>query len=184
MYEVEVKAKLRNREDVIEKLIQLGCVFGQELHQIDHIFIPKDMIFPPPFEVPVLRVRKQNDRHFFTMKISQSNRQDCIEKELEISDGDKMLEILHHINYKKVPIVNKKRIKAKLNEIEVVIDSVKDLGEFIEVEKIVEEENSELRQKIQAELLDFLTELGIPEEDHLAGSKYDIMLFEKYGIEQ
>ncbi len=184
MYEVEVKARLRDKESIINKLKEMGCLFSEELHQIDHIFIPKDVIFPPPFEVPVLRVRKQNDKHLFTMKISQSNRQDCIEKELEISDGDKMLEILHHINYKKVPIVNKKRIKAKFDDIEVVIDSVKDLGEFIEVEKIVEEENPELRQKIQTELLDFLTVLGIPKEDHLAGSKYDIMLFEKYGIEQ
>jgi len=182
MYEVEVKAKLKNKDEVIKKLVDLGCIFGEELHQIDHIFIPKNMFFPPPFEVPVLRVRKQNDKHFFTMKIFQSNRQDCIEHELEISDGDKMLEILQLINYKKVPIVNKKRIKTKLNDIEIVIDVVEGLGEFIEVEKIVSEENVELRQKIQEELLVFLTELGILEEDHLAGSKYDIMLYEKYGM--
>lgn len=184
MYEVEVKARLRDKENIINKLKEMGCLFSEELHQIDHIFIPKDMIFPPPFEVPVLRVRKQNDKHFFTMKISQSNRQDCIEHELEISDGDKMLEILKMINYKKVPIVNKKRIKTKLNDIEIVIDVVEDLGEFIEVEKIVSEENGELRKKIQEELLIFLTELGILKEDHLAGSKYDIMLYEKFGVQE
>ncbi len=184
MYEVEVKAKLNNRDKIIEKLIDLGCVLGDEIHQIDHIFIPKEKSFPPPYEVPVLRIRKQGDKHLFTLKISQSNRQDCIEHELEVADGDKMIEIMRLINYKKVPEVDKKRIKTNFNDIEIVIDIVKGLGEFIEVEKIVSEENPELRQKIQQELLVFLTKLGIPQEDHLAGSKYDIMLFEKYGMEQ
>ncbi|MFA6251170.1 MAG: class IV adenylate cyclase [Candidatus Paceibacterota bacterium] len=183
MYEVEVKARLKNKDEIIKKLEDMGCSFGEELHQIDHIFIPKEMVFPPPYNVPVLRVRKQNDKNIFTMKISQSNRQDCIEHELEISDGEKMLEIMHLINYKKVPVVNKKRIKTKLQGMEIVIDVVENLGEFIEVERIVSEENAESRQKIQEELLNFLSDLGVSKEDHLAGSKYDIMLFEKYGME-
>lgn len=182
MYEVEVKARLRNKDEIIKKLVDLGCIFGEELHQVDHIFIPYHISFPPPLSVPVLRVRKQNNKYLFTMKISQSNRQDCVEHELEISDGDKMIEIMHQINYKKVPIVNKKRIKTKLDGMEIVIDVVENLGEFIEVERIVSEENRELRQKIQEELLTFLSNLGISRDDHLVGSKYDIMLYEKFGM--
>jgi len=182
MFEVEVKARLHDKEKVIDKLKKMGCFFGEEVHQIDHIFIPKDIKFPPPLDIPVLRIRKQNDKNFFTLKLSQSNRQDCIEHELEISDGDKMLKIMDLINYKKVPIVNKKRIKTKFNDIEIVIDKVEDLGEFIEIERIVDEEDMLSRQKIQKELLVFLSELGIPEKDHIPGSKYDIMLFEKFGM--
>jgi len=184
MYEVEVKAHLRNRESVQKKLEKMGCIFSDELHQIDHIFIRGDVDFPPPYNSPVLRVRKQNNKHFFTMKISQSNRQDCIEKELEISDGDKMLDIVKFLKYKQVPIVNKKRIKTNINGIEICLDVVEGLGEFIEAEKIVETENVEDRRKIQEELLTFLSELGILSEDHLLGRKYDIMLFEKYGMEK
>jgi len=182
MYEVEVKAKLNNREEVLGRLIEMGCIFSEELHQIDHIFIPNGVSFPPSYDTPVLRVRKQDDKHLLTLKISQSNRQDCIEHELEISDGDKMIEVMNLINYRKVPVVDKKRIKTKHNDIEIVLDIVSGLGEFIEAEKIVSENNPELRQQIQKELLEFLSGLGIPEEDHLAGSKYDIMLFEKYGM--
>jgi adenylate cyclase class 2 len=184
MYEVEVKARLKDRENIINKLIDMGCSFSEELHQIDHIFIPNGIPFPPPYETPILRVRKQNDKHLLTLKISQSNRQDCIEHELEIDDGDKMLEIIKLINYQKVPMVNKKRIKTNFNTMEIVIDTVENLGEFIEVERIVNEDNPQVRQKIQEELLDFLTELGISKEDHLAGSKYDIMLYEKYGMDK
>ena len=138
MYEVEVKALLKDRAMVIKKLEEMGCYFGSELHQVDSIFIPNGVSFPPPLSVPVLRVRKQNDKYFFTLKISQSNRQDCIEHELEISDGDKMLEIMSLINYKKVPTVDKKQIKTKHKDIEIVIDIVDGLGEFIEVERIVD----------------------------------------------
>jgi adenylate cyclase class 2 len=179
MYEVEVKAYLKDRKGILEKLLNLGCVFSEELHQIDHIFIPENIDFPPPFDVPVLRIRKQNKKHIFTMKISQSNRQDCIEKELEILDGDKMLEIVKFLKYKQVPVVDKKRIKTNLNEIEICIDEVLGLGEFIEVEKIVNNENAEDRKEIQLGLINFLEELGVNKEDHLLGSKYDIMLFEK-----
>lgn len=183
MYEVEVKARLQNREETINKLLSLGCSFGEELTQVDHIFIPNGIPFPPPYDTPVLRIRKQNDKHLLTLKIAQSNRQDCIEHELEIKDGDKMLEIMNLINYKKVPTVSKKRVKTNFNDIEIVIDIVENLGEFIEVERIVDEADPEIRQQIQKELLNFLSSLGIKEEDHLPGHKYDIMLYEKYGME-
>lgn len=182
MYEVEVKSKLNNREAVKKKLKDFGCIFSEELHQVDHIFIPEDQPFPPPFEVPVLRIRKQNDKYIFTLKISQSSRQDCIERELEIQDDEKMIEIMYLMKYKQAPVVDKKRIKTVYKDMEIVLDAVEGLGEFIEVEKIVQEENPEARIKIQNELLNFLEELGIPKEDHVIGGKYDIMLEEKYGI--
>ena len=179
MYEVEVKAKLKNRQEVIKKLENLGCKFGEELHQVDHIFVPKGASFPTPFEVPVLRVRKQNDIYIFTMKISQTGRQDSIEREIQISDGKEMIEILNAIGYAEFVIVDKKRIKTKLRDMEIVLDEVKDLGEFMEVEKIVTHEDPEERKKIQIELSDFIETLGVPKEDLLVNSKYDIMLFEK-----
>jgi len=179
MYEVEVKAHLRDKKEVIKKLQDFGCKFGRELHQIDHIFIPKGIAFPPPFSVPVLRVREQNDRFLFTLKISQSGRQDCIERELEINDGKKMIEIMKLINYREVSVVDKKRIKTKYKDMEIVLDKVKGLGEFVEVEKIVKHKNHEDRKNIQKELCVFLETLGISKKDHLVNGKYDIMIFKK-----
>lgn len=183
MYEVEIKAKLRDRDSVKQKLADLGCVFGEELHQIDNIFIPGDQVFPPPLGVPVLRVRKQNGKSFFTLKIPQSSKQDCIEKEFEIFDGDKMLEVFHLLGYKQVPTVDKKRIKTNYKDMEIVLDDVARLGEFIEIEKVVENSDPEERKKIQQELFGFLAELGVTQEDHVIDGKYDIMLFDKFGME-
>jgi adenylate cyclase class 2 len=179
MYEVEVKAKLKSRQEVIKKLEAFGCKFSEELHQVDHVYFPEGLVFPPPISTGVLRVRNQNNKYFFTLKISQSGRQDSIERELEISDGEMMMEIIKLLKYQVAPAVDKKRIKTKYKDMVIEIDSVKDLGEFIEVEKIVTEENPEERKKIQRELADFIETLGVAKEDLLVNGKYDIMLFEK-----
>ncbi len=181
MYEVEVKARLKNRKAVQQKLESLGCKFSPEVHQVDHIFFAAGIPFPPPLGVGSLRVRKQNDKSFLTLKIPQGSRQDCIEREMEIKDGDMMIEILELLKWEKVPVVDKKRIKANYKDIEIVLDTVKDLGEFVEAEKIVKTADKEDRKKTQEELFVFLESLGVSKDDIVVDGKYDIMLFEKFG---
>ena len=93
-----------------------------------------------------------------------------------------MLEVIHLLGYKQVPTVEKKRIKTMHGDIEIVLDVVENLGEFIEAEKIVHTEDNESRQKTQEELFVFLGTLGISEGDRVIDGKYDIMLYEKYGM--
>jgi len=180
MYEVEVKARLKDRNAVMKKLQDLGCKFGGELHQVDRIFAPIGTPYPDvPMGATVLRVRKQNDKYFFTLKIPQSSHQDCIEREMEITDGEMMVEIFELMKWDKLPTVDKKRIKTNFQDMEIVLDHVENLGEFIEVEKIVTHEDHEDRKKVQRELIDFLETLGVPREDGVIDGKYDIMLYEK-----
>ena len=114
MYEVEVKAHLRNRKAVIKKLKDFGCKFSEELHQIDYVFIPKEAPYPLfPLGTPALRLRKQNDVFFLTLKIPQSSYQDCIEREMEIKDGKMMIEIFELMKWDSLPTVDKKRTKTK-----------------------------------------------------------------------
>jgi len=179
MYEVEVKAKLKDRKAVIKKLQDFGCKFSEELHQVDHVYFPEGFTFPPPIGTGILRVRKQNDKYFFTLKISQSGRQDSIEREMEIKDGEMMIEIIKLLKYQEAPTVDKKRNKTKYKDMVIELDEVKELGEFIEVEKIVTHTDPEVRKNIQKELCEFLETLGVGREDLLVNAKYDIMLFEK-----
>lgn len=180
MYEVEVKARLNNREAVIKKLKNLKCSFSKELHQIDYIFAPKGTSYPLfPLGAPAIRVRKQNDKYFFTLKIPQSSHQDCIEREMEIQDGPMMIDIFELMKWDRLPTVDKKRIKTNYQDIEIVLDEVKNLGDFIEAEKIVKSEDQVDRKKTQEELFAFLETLGISKEDRVIDGKYDIMLYEK-----
>ena len=91
-----------------------------------------------------------------------------------------MVEILKILKWQQVPTVDKKRIKTNVGEMEIVLDTVKDLGEFIEAEKIVETANPDDRKKTQEELFAFLTTLGVLKEDRIIDGKYDIMLYEKF----
>jgi len=179
MYEVEVKAKLKDRQAVMKKLEDFGCKFSEELHQIDHVYFPEGFVFPPPIGTGILRVRKQNDKYFFTLKISQSGRQDSIEREMEINDGEMMIEIIKLLKYQEAPTVDKKRTKTKYKDMVIELDEVKELGEFIEVEKIVTHTDPEVRKNIQKKLCEFLETIGVAKEDLLVNAKYDIMLFEK-----
>ena len=180
MYEIQVKARLQNREEVRRKLESMDCKFGEELHQVDYVFIPEGASYPDfPLGTPALRLRQQNNSYFLTLKIPQSSYQDCIEKEVIIQDGEKMLEILKLIGWKSIPTVEKRRIKTNFKNIEIVLDVVEHLGEFIEAEKIVTHEDHENRKKVQEELFDFLGTLGVSQEDRVIDGKYDIMLYEK-----
>jgi adenylate cyclase class 2 len=179
MYEVEVKARLKDRQAVKQKLESLGCVFGEELHQVDEIFTPQTDVFPPPMGRPVLRIRNQNSKFLFTLKVNQSSRQDCIEHELEISSREDMLAIIKILGFRQDVTVDKKRIKTNYKDAEIVLDDVEGLGEFIEAEKIVNENDPEARKRIQSELMELLGELGVSREDEVIDGKYDIMLLEK-----
>ena len=180
MYEVEVKAHLRDKVSIKKKLEDLGCEFGEVLHQVDYIFNPKGEKFPPTIGEPVLRVREENNKNILTLKINQTSRTDCIERELEISDGEMMKDIILLLGFRKDVTVEKKRIKTKYKNIEICIDQVDKLSDFIEAEKITTEDDPEIRKKIQIELMNFLIELGISKEDQVVDGKYDIMLYEKY----
>ena len=179
MYEVEVKARLNNREEVLKKLESMGCVWGEELHQIDDIFSKDSEISSYAKDRPVLRIRDENGKFVFTLKMDQSSKQDCIEHELEIGNKFEMEKILNILGFQTEVTVDKVRIKTKYNDIEVVLDTVKDLGEFIEAEKMTNEADPEARKKIQEELYEFLETLGVGKEDLVIDGKYDIMLLEK-----
>ncbi len=179
MYEVEVKAKLQNRAEVIKKLEALGCKFSEELHQVDDIYTPDTEIFPPPKGTPVLRIRQQNGVSIFTLKVNQSSRQDCIEHELKIDNKEEMEKIIKILGFKDDVTVEKTRIKTKYRDMEIVLDTVAQLGEFVEAEKMTDEPDPEIRKSIQEELYAFLETLGISKEDRVIDGKYDIMLWEK-----
>ena len=170
---------VKNRDAVIKKLELLGCKFSQELHQIDHIYTREVDVFPPPKGTPVLRIRQENNIYILTLKINQASRQDCIEHEVEISNKDEMETIIKLLGFKDDVTVEKRRIKTKYKDMEVVLDTVTDLGEFIEVEKVTAEADPALRKNIQNELFEFLYTLGVSKDDVVVDGKYDIMLYEK-----
>ncbi|MFH1316839.1 MAG: class IV adenylate cyclase [Candidatus Woesearchaeota archaeon] len=175
MKEIEVKAKINDFDNLIMKLKELGCNLGEELIQCDIIFKSNKTDFSNIKRGEnILRIRDENGKFKLTLKRSQENSLDCIENEVVIDDDNQMREILLNLGYKEVLRINKLRRKFKFKDYEICLDDVEELGKFIEVEKISEEDS----KKVQEELFRFLKDLGIREENRIEKG-YDNLMWEK-----
>lgn len=175
MKEVEVKAIINDYEVVKKRLEDLGCEFSEIIKQEDKIFLHKEKDLSKTKEGNVtLRIRKTENKNILTMKKQMGNELDNIEKETEIEKPEEMAEIIKTLDFRETVRVSKERIKTKYNGTEICIDKVKDLGNFIEVEKMTEKDS----ETTQEELFKFLESLGVKKEEQVFKG-YDTMRYEK-----
>lgn len=177
MKEVEVKARLHDKEAVMTKLKALGCVFESPIVQNDIVYAQKvGSLKTHRTNDMFLRIRvKNNTKILFTLKKKGLNDLDSIEHEFEIGSKSEMENCLALMGYKEAVRVNKSRVITHYDGCEICIDDVENLGTFIEMEKITLDGDS---KKIQDELFGFLVGLGIKKEDRMF-SGYDILLMQK-----
>ncbi len=175
--EIEVKAKLRDRETIVNKLKELGCAFSEPVEQHDTIFVDDNYgpfaEFQP--EKNLLRVRETKGKAFLTLKQPKSVQMDSIERETEVSDPKEAKEMLLLMGYHAAAQVHKTRTKSNYNGWEICLDEVEGLGSFIEAEKITEDVDA---APVLKELFDFLKSLGINEEDRVHDG-YDTLVYLK-----
>jgi adenylate cyclase class 2 len=171
--EIEVKAKVKNLEDISQKIISLGSILSEPITQDDAIFVNLTGSFTD-FKrgENFLRIRKNNQKILFTVKQPQKNELDCIEHEVEVSDAEELQNILELMGYHEAVQVHKVRRKAKYKDYEICLDEVRDLGSFIEVEKITDGDG----EKVQEELFLFLESLGVQREDRVVHG-YDTLVY-------
>ncbi len=177
MKEIEVKAKVENFEFILSKLKELGCSLSEPLIQKDRIYLHKDLRFEEITKGSViLRIRDSNGKIILTLKKQCENELDDLESEVVVGNLDKAEEFLNHLDFHEVIKVNKKRIKCNYKDYEICLDEVEKLGQFVEVEKLTNDEEDSL--KVQAELFAFLESLGVKKEDQVFQG-YDTLIFNK-----
>ncbi len=173
--EIEVKARVGDREVLLSKMGAIGCELSEPVIQDDSIFVN----FDGPFTdykpgTSFLRLRKSKGKVIFNLKQPQRNELDCIEHETEVVDPEQMRNILKYMGYHEAVRVHKKRQKAKYKEYEICVDEVEGLGSFIEVEKMSDGDG----EKVQEELFDFLKSLGVDPKDRVLQG-YDTLIYLK-----
>ena len=186
MNEIEVKAKLKNKEKVLKHLKDAGLALSATKYQKDTIFWPNDIKDPSGrlFGRNFLRIREQkmgkNKKVIFTLKQSLENQLDSIEHEIEIREEDikSMFAIFKLLGFYKFSSVEKERTTAKMGDVEICIDDVTDLGSFIELEKFGEVDQA---GKIHEELYAILESWGIKEDDYVY-TGYDILMYNAKNI--
>lgn len=173
--EIEVKAKLQNPDAVRQALTARGCVFSEPITQHDTVFIGPDVSYEQKKPGSIyLRVRETPKGATFTMKQTIKNELDCAEAETAIADPEAMKQALSTMGYTHAVTVQKSRQTCSCDGYTICLDTVVDLGDFIEVEKLVDGEAD--GEVVQQELISFLQTLGVPETDRVLNG-YDTLLY-------
>ena len=176
MKEIEVKARLKNKDQIFEKLKSLGCVLSAPIRQVDTVYTKivgsvEEYLKNDHF----LRIREKSDGRFiFTVKKPLSNLVlTKAEHETEIKNPIELEQALFLMGYQTANKVIKVRQTTHCKDFEICIDEVENLGSFIEVERMSDDDMDAVRK----ELNEFLDSLGVSSEDQVHKG-YDILAIE------
>lgn len=183
--EIEIRFQLEKEKflEIKEKLEKIAK-FEKKSHQIDEYFTPPHKNFAEPkFPFEWLSIRKRgeksilNYKHWYPENVKLTTH--CDEFEVEIKSSEQMEKIFSALGFKKLVVNEKERESYIYNdEFEIVLDNVKELGFFIEIETIKDFGSVEIARE---KLFEFAQTLGIdtsnPDE-----RGYAFLLMKKSGI--
>ncbi|OGZ67867.1 MAG: hypothetical protein A3D35_00710 [Candidatus Staskawiczbacteria bacterium RIFCSPHIGHO2_02_FULL_34_9] len=177
MREIEIKLKAKNLDEIEEKLKQQGCVFSEPITQHDVVYSSVhntktyDQIGGVGYVA--IRIRYQDDKTILTLKKQQSHKMDNLEYESEVKNPKDIHEMLLVLGWKPEVEVKKIRKKGKLGEYEICLDRVEELGDYIELEKLTDDNTDP--EEIKKEFLQILQPFGLSEKDEEINGYDDLM---------
>jgi adenylate cyclase class 2 len=184
MREIEIKAQIANKQTFIAALIKRGIVVGEPVTQHDRVFGPAGVDGSDGNNTAAwLRIRTETKqgttKHIFTLKKSVTNQMDSIEHETEIEDETELEKIIEHIGFVPFSDLTKTRQKAHFGDIELCIDTVDRLGDFVEAEKLTDEDAD--YDTVVAELWKILEKCGVSRDDYVTEG-YDVLMNKLHGL--
>jgi adenylate cyclase class 2 len=184
MREIEIKARVSNKASLLEKLKELGMVVTEPVTQRDQVFGLPEENGGGDNSAPWLRIRTETKngeiKEIFTLKKSVTNQMDSIEHETEIADAAELARIIHHLGFTPYSDSTKIRQKAHNGDIEICIDTVEGLGDFVEAEKLTEEDTD--YDAVVKELWIVLERLNVVRDDEVTDG-YDVLARKQQGLE-
>ncbi len=174
--EIELKARVRDFAPIKARLKKLGAKYICEKHQIDTYYSPyKQPLVKRKGKVMRVRYDALTKRARLELHIPQ-NDMAAIEHEVEVHDYQILLKVLKELKAKKEFVIDKRRLVYTKGRFEIVLDTVKKLGKFIEVE--LDGANTAANRKL---VMDFMLGLGVPKEDFILQIHYHGMILKKMG---
>lgn len=163
-FEIEIKLPLNNRQRTLSALLDQGFREISEIREEDTYFnsIYHDM----KKHDEALRIRKSTDCRTGISKTQINFKGPKLDKismsrmelETEVKDADILTGILTHLEFSPAASVNKTRTYLKCKNITACLDQVDSLGDFLELEVIVQQESE--RKENLSQMEDLLTALG------------------------
>lgn len=175
--EIEIKVRAKSFLPVRLHLKELHARYVSTKHQVDYYYSPYKRPFRKKDFGDVIRVRHDVLADKARLEYHQpKNDYAAIETELEVGDIRTVKKILALMKCKLECIVDKKREYYKRGLIEIVLDKVKGLGTFVEVE-IIGADSSRNRKLV----VNFLHQLGFSKKDFMFEERYHSMVLAKKG---
>ncbi len=163
--EIEIQVQVERVEPLIA-FLKAHATFRKETHQIDEYFSSKDEDKDFLKTRPVkewLRVREANGTASMNYKDwqydAQGKSQYCTEYETKIEDASQVRNIFKALYFKSIAVVDKHRTIYSFKDYEISIDSVRDLGEFVEIEYCGFENVTDPKRATD-DMVAFLKEIG------------------------
>jgi adenylate cyclase class 2 len=172
MREIEIKARVRNKQQVLEALATLDTELAQPKKQHDVVYSRPGAIDNGRGE-NWLRVRTEDDaRVIFTLKRSVTGELDSIEHETAVQNEQELTAIIGYLGYELFSDLTKIRQTARSGDIELCADEVSGLGSFIEAERLCPLDAD--FAAVTAELWDLFAKLGVSKHDQETHG-YDVL---------
>jgi adenylate cyclase class 2 len=160
-FEVENKFPCAHPSLLEARLRELDAVLSPVVTQVDQYFAHPTRDFTSTDEA--LRTRQVGDQSFITYKGPKIDKTTKTRRELELPlavPADRFVELLDVLGFRWVAEVRKQRRSAVVmwqgTQIEVLLDEVEGLGEFVELEMIAEEDSLACAKAVLQSLADHL----------------------------
>ena len=178
MREIEIKLKVNNLEDIEKKLLEEGCILSEPIKQHDKIYSKNgatDVWQTSKEGQIVMRIRSMGHKAEFNLKQQKSGEMDNLEYETEIKSPEAIHQILLILGYTPEVEVKKIRRKGKLGGYEICLDTVEQLGTFVELEKMTSDDDNP--EVVRDELFKKLESLGLSRDDEETKG-YDTQIYQ------
>ena len=160
IYEVEQKFRAADQAALAEALAGLGAEFGSAELQVDAYYAHPARDFRRTDEA--FRLRSIGERNFATYKGPKIDAATKTRREIEVplaagpAEASRFGEMLEALGFRRAIVVRKSRRKGCLRrgrfDVEVALDQVEKLGDFIEFEIQAETESLDAARECLAEL--------------------------------
>jgi adenylate cyclase class 2 len=177
MYEVEVKVPA-DHERVRQRLDEVGATAVGTVTQVDTYFDAPHRDFAETDEA--LRVRRERQdgetepRLTYKGPLVEAESKTREEVEAAVDDGDDVTAIFEALGFAPAATVRKERERFRHEGFTVTLDSVDDVGEFVEVETEVADEAAVAAARTEA--FELLRALGLDPDDQERTSYLGLVL--------
>jgi adenylate cyclase class 2 len=176
MYEVELKLRVPH-ERVRDRLSTLGAERVETVTQVDTYYDAPHRDFAVTDEA--LRLRRERGSDASTTRITykgplvETASKTRREVETSVGDEDRMADILDALGFSPAAVVEKERERYDLDGYTLTLDTVADLGEFVEIEREAADDDLD---SVRAGAVAILDDLGLDPDEQLRTSYLGLLL--------